>query len=238
VTAQARTLEIRIPAGQRLLAGRLFEPEPADGALARTRGQAGLLFVHGYDSDQRGYRSRAEAACLELGLTCLTFDLGGHGKSTGDRLGLSRRDHLQDLIAAHDRLQAVRGVDPARIGVCGASYGAYLACLLTGERPVQRLLLRAPALADDDSATGAVAERQQVEEPASTALRNLRDFDGDTLVLESAADEVIPHAVIDRYLEAASHGTHHVIPDATHALVREEWNAAFIREILDWFRDL
>jgi pimeloyl-ACP methyl ester carboxylesterase len=231
-------LEIRISVDRRSLAGRLFEPTPSQDDVIGDTGHAGLLFVHGYASDQNGYQTRAEAACRELGLICLTFDLGGHGNSTGNRLELSRQDHFQDLIAAYDWLRAVGGVDPARIGVCGASYGAYLACLLISEKPVKRLLLRAPALPGEQRSNDAPGERQQVNEPANAALHNLRNFPGDTLVLESAADEVIPHAVIDKYLAAASHGTHHVIPDAAHALVREEWNAAFIREILDWFRDL
>jgi uncharacterized protein len=231
-------LEIRISVDQRSLAGRLFEPTPSQGGAIGERDHAGLLFVHGLNSDQRAYKSRAEAASLELGLISFTFDLGGHANSTGNRLELSRQDHLQDLIAAYDWLRAVRGVDPARIGVCGASYGAYLACLLISERPVKRLLLRAPALHDDERNNDTPGECQRVKEPANTALRNLRNFHGDTLVLESAADEVIPHAVIDKYLAAACHCTHHIIPNATHALVREEWNAAFIREILDWFRDL
>jgi pimeloyl-ACP methyl ester carboxylesterase len=230
--------EIRISVDQRSLTGRLFEPAASPDDVIGDAGHAGLLFVHGYASDQSGYRPRAEAACRELGLICFTFDLGGHGNSTGNRLELSRQDHLQDLISAYDWLRAVRGVGPARIGVCGASYGAYLACLLISERPVKRLLLRAPALPDEEISNDAPGERQQVNAAADTALRNLRNFRGDTLVLESEADEVIPHAVIDKYLAAAGRCTHHVIPDAAHALVREEWNAAFIREILEWFRDL
>ena len=228
-----------IPVSDRVLAARLFEPLPARSAETGSQEHAGLLFVHGLASSQRAYAERAKTASLELSLTCLTFDLGGHGSSTGNRLELSRSDHLQDLIAAYDWLQAVPGVDAARIGVCGASYGAYLACLLIGERPVKRLLLRAPALHSDEGATGSFGEGQEGRyEPANTALRNLRNFHGDTLVLESGADEVIPHAVIDKYLTAAMHCAHHVIAGATHALVREEWNAAFIREILDWFKGL
>lgn len=231
-------VEIRIPVDDRWLAARLFQPLLTRNAETRIREHAGLLFVHGLDSSQRAYAQRAEMASLELGLTCLTFDLGGHGSSMGNRLELSRSDHLQDLIAAYDWLQAASDVDAARIGVCGASYGAYLSCLLIGERPVKRLLLRAPALYDDEGAKDSFGERQEGQDkPANTALRNLRNFNGATLVLESGADEVIPHAVVDKYLAAAMHRAHHVIAGAAHALIRDEWNAAFIREILDWFRD-
>jgi len=221
----------------RRIIGRLFEPELSGNVATVQRDRAGLLFVHGLDSSQDGYARRAEAASSELGLTCLTFDLGGHGRSTGDRNRLSRSDHLQDLEAAYDRLRSAMGIDPARIGVCGASYGAYLSCLLIGTRQVRRLLLRAPALYHD---TDVQISPDKRDEPFSDsiALRNLHAFDGETLVLESGADEIISHSAIETCLAASRKPVHHIIEDARHALYREEWNTAFIREILAWFKNL
>lgn len=210
---------MRIRSGDRTLVADLY-PAPRPGA------RAGLLFVHGYASDRRGYASRATAVSERLGLTCLAFDLSGHGESPGELRALTRQDHAQD-VAAYDALAATEGVE--RIGVCGASYGAYLACVLLGERPVRRLLLRATALYVD-------GERHLSELiDVDLALANLRGFDGLTLVLESERDEVIPPASVEAYLTAARHGTHHVIPDATHALTQPSWNAAFVDEIVAWF---
>jgi len=210
-----RMRDILIFSDNRTLAARLFQPEPA--ASGPT---AALLFLHGHGSNQFGYGPRAEAASRELGLTCLTFDLGGHGGSSGDRAQLSRTDHLHDVVAAYDRLRSTPGVDPHRIGVCGASYGGHLACLLIGSRPVKSLLLRAP------------------DRPSDEALDNLRRFRGTTLVLESGKDCVVPHSEIEKYLRAAPNPTHHVIAGAPHVLEEEEWRAAFLREILEWFRSL
>jgi hypothetical protein len=175
-----------------------------------------------------------------LGVTCLTFDLGGHGDSTGNLAELSRSDHLEDLTAAYDWLKSATGVDPTRIGVCGASYGAFITCLLIGKRPVKRLLLRAPWLYDDEKSRGSLEKQQEKlsELASTTALRNLQNFGGRTLVLESGADEVISHAVIERYLAAGAQVSHHTIDGATHRLTREEWKAAFNKEILEWFKDL
>ena len=205
--------EIRIPSGNRRLAARLFEP-----AGAETGG--GLLFIHGRGSNQLGYAARAEEASRKLGLTCLTFDLGGHGRSTVEGAELTLKDHLGDAIAAYDCLHSAASVDHDRIGVCGASYGGHLACLLLSSRQVKRLLLRAPA------------------QPSEDALRNLRAFQGPTLILESGADEVVPHAIIEKYRTAAPTSKHVAIPGATHVLDREEWRVAFINEIIDWFKDL
>src|SRR5512144_1771264 len=97
----------------------------------------GLLFIHGLESDQRGYRSRAAMACQQLNAVCLTFDLTGHGRSNGTGPSPRLRDHLADVVAAYDRLIAKPRVDPARVGACGASYGGYLAARLVAERSVR-----------------------------------------------------------------------------------------------------
>lgn len=235
-----RMQKIRIHTGDRRLAGRVFEPPPPTKASAGEKDHGALLFAHGWNGNQVGYVPRAEAASLNLGVTCLTFDLGGHGDSTGNLAELSRSDHLEDLTAAYDWLQAATYVDPARIGVCGASYGAFITCLLIGERPVKRLLLRAPWLYDDEKSRGSLEkEQEKLSGVASTAaLHNLQNFGGQTLVLESGADEVISHAVIERYLSAGPQISHHTIEGATHRLTREEWKATFIKEILEWFKDL
>ena len=213
------------------LAGTLFEPAGAAGA-------PGILFVHGLRSDQDGYRERARAAVERLGAVAVTFDLGGHGRSGGDLAGLTARTHLGDVLAAYDLLASRPTVDPERIGVCGASYGAYLTALLTAERPAARLLLRAPALlADDDFDTPVEARAARWGGGPSRALEQLARYDGPVLVVESALDEVIDAATIEAYRAACRRGSHEVIPDAGHALAGPA-RAAFRELIVSWFAAL
>jgi dienelactone hydrolase len=89
-------------------------------------------------------------------------------------------NHRLAARCSNQRARRREGVDRDRIGVCGASYGGHLACLLLGSRQVKRLLLRAPA------------------QPSEDALRNLRAFERSTLILESGADEVVRQAIIDK----------------------------------------
>jgi uncharacterized protein len=201
---------------------------------------SGLLFLHGLHSDQTGYRARAEAASLRLGAVCLTVDLGGHGRSDGAREDLSPRNHLDDALAAYDALLASGGVDQQRVGVCGASYGAYLTALLVQRRPVRRVLLRAPSLYPDQWLDVPLRLRQPLGSPPATsaAQRSLAAFDGDVLVLESGADEVISHATVEAYLSATRRARLEVIPEATHRLTNPAWEATFVRLLLEWFADL
>jgi len=224
--------ELNFDSGPRQLAGRLFSPqEGAEGGI-------GVLFIHGSDSHQGGYHSRAEAVTESLGATCLTFDLSGHGESEGSREQLSARDHLGDCLAAFDTLAGRPEVDPSRIGVCAASYGGFLAALLIAERPVGSLLLRAPALYPDSDLDRAGGPRHSgVEEPETAAsLRNVAGYNGPMLVVESERDKIIPHAVIEAYLSVYRNGRHEVMPDVGHRLDTERSRALFIEVIVEWFR--
>jgi pimeloyl-ACP methyl ester carboxylesterase len=229
---------IVIQANGREVLGSVFVPQADPAAPNRT--YPGILFVHGLQSDQSGYQVRAKVAVRELNVVCLTFDLSGHGPRAGpaDLESLTPRDHLSDVMAAYDTLAAVPGVDKRRIGACAASYGAYLATLLTGRRSIDRLLLRAPGMYTDNQyrVPLTVSRRSRAGSSTSMLIETLKAFTGELLVVESGADEVIPRAVIDAYLDAFPAGRYVVIPDATHALVKQEWREFFLAQILNFFR--
>jgi pimeloyl-ACP methyl ester carboxylesterase len=227
----ASSTDIAIESDGLRLAGRLTAPADPSGRA--------ILFVHGLHSTQAGYGPRAESAARALGATSLTFDLGGHGRSEGDAQAVTPRENLAHTLAAYDTLAAAPGVDPARIGVCGASYGGYLAALLVARRDVGRLFLRAPALYPDEWLDVPVGARGSVPEvPASQALEAIARFAGEVLVLESEHDEVIPHATIEAYVAAGAHVRHEMLAGAGHRLSEPAWEAEFVRRMLDWFTAL
>ncbi|HXS33018.1 MAG TPA: alpha/beta fold hydrolase [Solirubrobacterales bacterium] len=215
----------------RSLAGHLFSPSE------RERSGAGILFIHGLGSDQRGYHRRAEAAAERLGATCLTFDLSGHGGSGEPGEQFSPRDHLDDAVAAFDTLLDSGEVEAERVGVCAASYGAYIAALLISIRTVKSLLLRAPALYPDRCLDRKDGARQSSLEAASdsAALRGVADYDGPIMVVESERDEIIPRSIVEAYLEVCRDGRHEVIPEAGHRLAKERWQVMFIEILVSWF---
>jgi uncharacterized protein len=231
----------RIAVDHQTVAGRLLLPaESGDGWPA-------ALFIHGWGGSQRQDLGAAKQL-VGLGWACLTFNLRGHARTRHQRDMVTRADNLQDALAAYDALAAVPGIDAARVGVVGSSYGGYLAMLLTAERKVRWLALRAPALykdADFDRPKRELnldadlpAYRRRALGPADNrALRSAAAFAGDVLVVESEHDTVIPGQVLANYLKslsAAQSVTHKIIAGADHGLTQSAWQREYGRLVSDW----
>lgn len=200
---------------------------------------AGVLFVHGLGSDRRTNVERAAALTEHTGATCLAIDLRGHGDSSGRLSAMTPRHNLDDVTAGYDALAASPGVAADRVGVCSASYGAYLSVLLAERRRVARLLLRAPALYPDGSLDVPLGQRRAGDRRTSrTFLDRLTALRCPLLLVESERDEVIPPAVIAAYLEAQPRAEHAVLADAGHALTDPAWRAAYQRLLLGFFAGL
>lgn len=219
----------------------LYLPNRASGA--------GVLFLHGYNSSKVGYLEYARALAKQRsGVAALAIDLAGHGSSGGDFNTLTPREYLDDVVGAYAYLENSGEVDPARIGVVGASYGGYLAALLAAEKKPKSLLLRAPAIYPDtmiDVARESV-DKEEVEEfrtslasstPTNLAIDTIRDFDGIVTIVESENDESIQTSVIDTYVNVSKNGLHKIIPGAKHSLVGVE-REVFKEMLLDWAADL
>ena len=206
-----------------------------------------VLFVHGWGGNQRQYLNRARAVA-ELGFICLTFDLRGHARSDGQRELVSRADNLRDLLAAYDVLASQPGCDAAALGVVGSSYGAYLAAIMTSQRAVRWLALRAPALYNDagwelpkrklhEDRDFRAYRRRAVAPEENRALRACAAFRGDVLIVESEQDDVVPHPVIANYLAAFTQApslTHRLIKDADHGLSDMSWQRTSTSFLLQW----
>jgi hypothetical protein len=221
--------------------GKLLQPQ--DGGVRRP----GVLFVHGWGSSQRRSIGKAKQL-LQEGFVCLTFNLRGHARTVEQRDTVTRAQNLRDVMAAYDLLAAQPDVDGERIAVVGGSYGGYLATLLTTERTVTALALRAPALYKDADFDRPKRElnldpdlpayrRRRLEASDNIALDAAARFEGHVLIVESEHDTVIPHPVIDNYVRAfrgADSVTHEVIADADHGLSQKTWRRAWGELLVRW----
>lgn len=218
-------------------AATLFMPEQPNGAA--------VLMMHGFGSKRDGYAEHAQALGEMLGVVSLTLDLGGHGASEGKTAELSTGDHLAEAQAAYDFLAGTPGVSPDRIGVVGTSFGGYLAVRLTAERPVDSLLLRAPAIysdgltdVPDKDRGGAAKERGKLGIPTTfnESLGAAAAFNGTVHIVASGSDEIIPRKVIDAY-QSVTGGRVSTIAGAGHALNPKE-KQVFKAHMLGWAADL
>lgn len=210
-----------------------------------------ILFVHGWMSSQESALERAEALS-KLGYVCMTFSMRGHGESEGDLKKILRREFLDDVIAAYDFLSQPSNVDSNNISVAGASFGAYLASVLTSKRKVKNIVLRVPANYPDES-----FEKPQFLfsgndipselKPKFTNLDNdtlainaLKNFNGDVLVVESENDDIIPHSTVQGFIEAIhdkSKVQYVLMKGADHSIKDEKNRAIYSKILIDFFQN-
>ena len=101
------------------LAGDLYRPADAGAGEAR----AGILLCHGYTGVKSLYLPDNARVLTEAGYVVLTFDYKGWGASEGPRTRLAPFSRVADTLAALTFLETRPGVDRARLGLYGTSYG-------------------------------------------------------------------------------------------------------------------
>lgn len=208
--------QITIRTETNLQSATLFTPE-----VSR---HTAVLFTHGYLTDSKGYYEYAEELSRN-GTTCLAYDLRGHGENDQqDIANLSISDYLDGLRASYDALAERPEVDPERIGLCAASFGAYLAVLLCAERSVKSLLLRAPALYPDRlrDVPRYMFDTDEIlktaPDPDNTALGIIRSFGRKVLLISSEYDRIIIPEVIEADENAIGNGGRIELIRAEHRL--------------------
>jgi len=101
------------------LDGTLFRPDPARFGGNRP----GVVLCHGYTGTRDLYLPDAARTLAEAGYVALTFDYKGWGTSDGPTRRLDPYGRVYDLQAATTYLCMQDGVDTARIGLFGWSFG-------------------------------------------------------------------------------------------------------------------
>lgn len=208
-----------------------------------------LIFVHGWKSNQEGNIKRA-GEISKLGFICLTLDLRGHGDSDGSIEQYSREDHLNDIKTAYKYLTYLKEVNPEKIGIIGSSYGAYLSAVSVNFLKFEWLILRVPALYFDGNFDTPSAQLIKQDKKAfissgltpenSLAIKGVANFSGEILIIESEKDKVIPHEVIENYLNAVKDKqrlTYALMKDAAHSLDTRKQEEEYIDIMRMWLSE-
>jgi uncharacterized protein len=233
---------LQITAGDHRIAGTLIVPD--------TR-MPGVLFLHGWGGNQAQYATRAREIAA-LGCACLTVDMRGHDSTEASHATVTRDDNLTDALASYDTVAGEPAVDNKQMAVVGSSYGGYLATILTAMRPVKWLALRAPALYRDanwQEPKLALRKLQGLDEyrrealaaDDNRALGAASAYEGDVLLVESAHDNVVPHAVIENYRGAFAKArslTYRVLEGADHGLTDASCRHAYTTLLVAWITEM
>ncbi len=107
-----------------------------------------VMIHHGFASSKHGsnrcYVHLGDALAKE-GIAAFRFDFRGSGDSEGSLAELSFEDLVSDAHQAYDFVNALKGIDRARIGVFGASLGGSIAVLSNAQAlKVKAMALWAP----------------------------------------------------------------------------------------------
>ncbi|NCN03889.1 MAG: alpha/beta fold hydrolase [Candidatus Pacebacteria bacterium] len=205
-----------------------------------------ILVLHGWTSSTRRFPERVEPL-LKMGYVCVMFDMRGHGNTGYELANYSRKDHLDDCLAAFDYISKSGNVDNDNISVLGSSYGGYMAVLLTEKRPIKNLILLAPAQYQNEmftkpQLTQDEKERRQYRLQHHTpednhALAVIHNFKGKILLIQPELDEQVPAQVASDYLQAMNTNyTHKIIKGADHSFYNKDTNKQMISEVEKWFK--
>jgi pimeloyl-ACP methyl ester carboxylesterase len=144
----------------------------------------------------------------QLGQSSICFDFSGNGESSG------RFDCASLRIRGAESLAAARLLaDTEPRALIGTSMGAHLAALASPAIQPHALVLFCPAAYPENAAEERFDENfvrfnNRVITPealrGSPALRALRSFTGNLLIVAAEEDQVIPRRVVDLYLENAT----------------------------------
>ena len=197
------------------LAATWYEPQSRSPAV---------VLVHMLHKSRRDWDPVASRLAAE-GIGALALDLRGHGESTGTSPDGDAADYsvlVRDVTAARRYVASRSDVQPARIGIAGASIGANLAVLeASGDTAVASLALLSPT-SDYRGLRIETALKKYGTRPALMIAS-----DDDAYAMRSAKE-----------LQKAGGGTREllIVNHAGHGTVMLGHDPDLTRTLVDWFR--
>jgi len=220
--------------------GTLFKPIKIKDKLP------GVIFFHGMTSSEKGYLPIAERLAKH-GICVMTLSIRGHGDSEGSFDKLKVPNGIKDGLNAYDFFVKHDFVDTNRIGLCGSSVGAVIVSLVSTQRRVESLILKAPAIYTRKMMTMTYSQTMLREDKMFKEIKNAREtpalkaiahFKGSLLAILSEKDNVIPPKMQELYLVNARKAFRKnkiIIKNANHSLAKKVWKEKFIKEMIKWF---
>jgi len=187
-----------------------------------------VIWLQGFTSTIEGHAEGLKRMAEQTNTPFAMLNYAGHGNHPTELDDATRAQQLREVIGVYDELHKLGF---SKFIAIGGSFGAYMAALLSAERPLESLTLRVPAIYEDsefdipfkDTRSGRTKERSDVwretvsSKMVNKALHAVGSFTGDTYVIEHELDSVINPAVPKAYFEVAKHPNYIVIRGCDHS---------------------
>lgn len=182
----------------------------------------------------------------------MLFDMRGHGLSEGDINTYTPKQFFQDCVVAYDYLASLPEVDSRNICAVGNSFGGYLVPILSKQRPLKNIVLRAPAdykkesfellqVQNGGKNPGVSEWRTKPRNFDETlALESTHHFIGNILIIECEKDTLVPHQVVQNYIDAIQDKLkmkHVIIKNAPHSIKDGPFKDEVSKTLVDWFKN-
>lgn len=168
-----------------------------------------LLAFVGFGSSKKSNSDFVAHVVAKTGLRALVVDLSGHGESPFDVNVTTPAQHIQEAAAAYDWIASNYPGLP--IHVMGTSYGGFISAFLSKFRPVNKLILRTPAIYEPSTLftqhqlIDKIEVREYRKNTEVVAKHPLFAQDGaaesQTLLIVHGEDKSVPSETTDVYRE-------------------------------------
>ena len=239
----------------KLLRGMLHKP------VATRRRAPAVIFFHGFTGDRMESHwifIKCARALASEGIASLRFDFYGSGESEGTFREATLQSEIADARAAVRFIQRQKGIDSARLGLCGLSLGGCVAaCVAPAARAKALVLWSAvahPAIlqqlskklgnpsannpGDFEYDAREISARFLKDAAKVDPLNAIRRFENPTLIIHPGKDDTVPRSHAADFLQASGAGIKEkvIVPGADHTFTSIAWESAVKGLSVEWFR--
>jgi pimeloyl-ACP methyl ester carboxylesterase len=177
------------------------------------------IILHGAGQSSLERFSRMQKALFSSGVSTVSFDFIGHGRTGGDLFETSLKSRTDQA------LHVIKQFCLKPVTIIAASMGAYTAVKLTELIEINNLILLVPAAYTPDAYFTDFGPqfskiiRAENSWNTSDAFSILKKFTGNLLIVAAEHDEVIPQKLSDqlhRSAICARSNQYHIIPGSYH----------------------
>ena len=225
--------KIEFKVGDETLRGSLFIPKGKGPFPA-------VILFHGSGGVGEMYFEAAKELSKK-GILGFAFNYRGAGVSDGVFEEQTLKMGIEDAKSALTFLISLKEVDKKRIGICGASFGGFIAALLSVNSNAISLILIGPAAYSLDELNKQRDKAGDLNEDfvKSESFNQMVKFKGKFLMVTSEFDEVIPAKMINEYLKrakSASKKESFILKGVKHRIsINLKARNVLVKKIVDWF---